>query len=102
MESDYIIIKNLTRKNTHNLIQEPQHPEGEFGAVGHIPIVSEDVGIFNAGNLREVLAATANFEGVFAINLEVALSLTVFHIVRLGQAANGKGLARSSFSSVLY
>jgi hypothetical protein len=37
--------------------------------------------------LRKVLAATANFEGVFAINLEVALGLTVFHIVRLGQAA---------------
>ena len=102
MESDYIIIKNLTRKNTHNLIQEPQHPEGEFGAVGHVPVIGKDVRILHTCNLREVLTATANFEGVFAINLEVALGLTVFHIVRLGQAANGKGLARSSFSSVLY
>jgi len=68
----------LTRENTHNLIQEPQHPEGEFGAVGHIPIVSEDVGIFNAGNLREVLAATTNFEGVFAHTLKCCAQPTLF------------------------
>ena len=74
-------------ENTHNLIQEPQHPEGELGAVGHVPVIGKDVRILHTCNLRKVLAATANFEGVFAINLEVALGLTVFHIVRLGQAA---------------
>ena len=83
------------RENTHNLIQEPQHPEGELSAVGHVPVIGKDVRILHTCNLRKVLAATANFEGVFAINLEVALGLTVFHIVRLGQAANGKGLAQS-------
>ena len=45
-------------------IQEPQHPEGKLGAVGHIPVVGEDVGVFYSGYLREVLAAAANLESV--------------------------------------
>ena len=62
-------------KSTY-LIQEPQHPEGKFGAIRHVPVIGKDVGILQTGNLREVFAATANLEGVFAVDLEVALSLT--------------------------
>ena len=45
-------------------IQESQHPGGELGAIGHIPVVSEDVGVFYSSYLREVLAAAANLESV--------------------------------------
>lgn len=78
------------------LIQEPQHPEGKFGTVGHIPVVGEYVGILYAGNLREVLAATANLEGVFPINLEVSLCLAILNVVRLRKTAYGKGLAQGA------
>ena len=78
------------------LIQEPQHLQGEFGTVGHIPVGGEDVGVFYVGNLREIFAATANLEGVFPIHLEVALRLAVFHGMRLREAAYGKGLAQGA------
>ena len=63
------------------LIKEPQHPEGELGTVGHIPVVGEDVGVFHSSYLREILAATANLEGIFPIHLEIALCLSVFHVI---------------------
>ena len=66
---------------TRSLIQEPQHPEGELGTVGHIPIIGEDVGVFHSSYLREILAATANLEGIFPIHLEIALCLSVFHVI---------------------
>ena len=70
------------------LIQEPQHPEGELGIIGHIPVVGKDVGVFHTGYLREALAATANLEGVFPIDLEVALCLSVFYSMRLRKTAS--------------
>ena len=68
------------RENTHNLIQEPQHPEGEFGAVGHVPVIGKDVRILHTCNLRQH-AATANLEGKFAINLEIALRFAIFNVM---------------------
>ena len=79
------------------LIQKPQHPEGELGAIGHIPVVGEDVGVFHTGYLREPLAAAAYLEGEFAVHLEVALRLTIFNSMRLRKTAYGKGLAQGAY-----
>ena len=85
-----------TKITSYFLIQKPQHPEGEFSAIGHIPVVGEDVGVFYSGYLREVLATAANLESVFAVHLEVALRLTILHVVRLHKTAYGKGLAQGA------
>ena len=78
------------------LIEESQHPERELGTIGHIPVISEDIGILYASYLREVLTATANLEGVFGIDFEVTLCFAVLHIVRLRKTAYSKRLAQSA------
>ena len=47
------------------LIKESEHPKREFSTIGNIPIVGENIRVFNTCNLREVLAAATYFKGVF-------------------------------------
>ena len=62
-------------------IQKTQHPKRQLGSVGHIPVVGEDIRVFNTCNLRKVLAAASYFKSVFCINFKVAMSLPILDIV---------------------
>ena len=95
-----MIIRHITLLSY--LIKESKHPKREFGPIGHIPIIGEDIRVIHAGNLRKVLAATAYLKGIFRVNLEIALCLSVFHAMRLRKTPDGKSLTQCAYFNLCW
>ena len=55
------------------LVQKSEEPEGDFSAKGGLDVVGKDIGVLNAGHLREFLALSTNLNGVAAIYPDLIL-----------------------------
>ena len=67
---------------THfGLIQETNQPDGQLVAYGHLNIIGQDVGIRHISYLGGALAAVSHFKTIFVIDMEIAITQRIFHLM---------------------